>query len=465
VTSAAVLILGAISPTQAETWNLPGGGSWNTPASWNPAAVPNAVGANAMFNGGATASNPAQTGNRNITLDGAQTVGSIMFNNDLSTFTNTLAVGTGTTLTFDGIGTGPATITTMGGGTGNSTISAPMVLADSVTAFVNNTAATSAAGSLNLTAAIAGAGGFTKEGDGLMTFGTGLKTYSGATVLNGGRTRISNAAQPSATSSFTINAGAQLTLITSATYNFGSGPLNLNGSGATSGPSAVFPGAIRNDTGLVITIGNQIVLQSNTVVHVQAAAGTGSSATPTGAMTFSNIVSGPGSLSLTAPNSNIDQGTLFLTANNSYAGGTFVNGGIIAVSGASATLGTGDVTVDDVLSPTSIARLMIQSNVLNAIADTAALSLGGGGVLGVADDGFIDLQNGVNETVAALFLDGVAQAPGTYGSSASGAEHIDNEYFSGAGIITVAAAVPEPGSASMLLAGFVALFGRRRFRR
>jgi len=469
-TSTAVLFLCAIPSAQAETWNLVGGSSWNVPANWNPASVPNAVGANATFNNAATSLNPSQSGNRTITLDAIQTVGSINLNNDAAnSFTNTISVGVGAnSLVFDELGAGPATITVSSivGATGNNTISAPMTLTDSVTAFVNNVTASSAAGALNLTGTMSGPGGFTKSGLGMATFGTGAKTYTGPTVLNGGRTRISNVAQPSATSSFTINAGAQLTLIAAGTFNFGNGPLNLNGTGLGAGSTpGNFPGAIRNDSGLVITIGNQIVLQSNSLVHVQAAAGTGTSATPTGSMTFSNIVSGPGSLTLTAPNSNIDQGTLFLTGSNSYLGGTFVNGGIIALSGAAATLGMGDVTVDDALSPDSIARLMIQSGVLNAIADTATLSLGGGGVLGVADDGFIELQSGVNETVSALFLDGLAQVPGTYGSSDSGAEHVDNEYFSGTGIITVVAAVPEPGTASMLLAGLGAMLGARRFRR
>src|SRR5439155_9007852 len=135
-------------------------------------------------------------------------------------------------------------------GTGNNSFAEPLVLNDSVNGIVNQTTSSSAAGSLNLTATMSGTGGFTKSGDGLATFGTGAKTYTGATVVNGGRMRISSAAAPTATSSLTVNTGGQLNLITAATYAFGSGPLNLNGSGPTSGPFAVFPGAIRNDTGL-----------------------------------------------------------------------------------------------------------------------------------------------------------------------------------------------------------------------
>ena len=81
---------------------------------------------------------------------------------------------------------------------------------------------------------------------------------------------------------------------------------------------------------------------------------------------------------MTAPNSNIDQGFLVLTGANTYSGGTLVAGGILQVNGANATLGTGNVTVDNATSPSSIARLQILAGVSNAIADTATLSLAGG---------------------------------------------------------------------------------------
>ena len=409
--------------------------------------MPNAIGASAIFN--------SPTANRIVTNDSGAagfTVGSISLD-IASTFTNSLTTGTaGSNLKLNNGGAG-VTITTTGTGTGNNTISVPLVFNDSVTAIVNQTSATSGAGSLNLTAAISGPGGFTKQGDGLATLGTGTKTYTGATTLNGGRLRTSLLASPTATSSFTINAGAQLTLISAGTYTLGSGPLNLNGTGATSGPFAVFPGAIRSDTNLAITIANQVILQTNTLLHVEGSA--------TGSLTFTNSVSGPGSLTLAAPNSSANQGQLVLNAANSYLGGTFVNGGTIVLNSAFATLGAGSVTVDDFLSPLSIAKLTIQSSVLNGIADTATLTLAGGGVAGLADENFVELQTGVIETVSGLVLGGVAQGPGTYGSTLSGAANINDEYFSGTGIVTV---VPEPGAAAMLLSGLGMVIGLRRRR-
>ena len=457
------LVGGARSAPAAIIWNLPADGSWNAAANWNPNTIPNATGANATFNNAASANNPAQTANRTITADAAQTVGSIVFNNDAANaFTNSVTAGTNGSIIFDEVGAGPATISVPAGpGTGNNTISAPVTLNDNLVAQVDNVNTASATGALNLTATMSGTGGFTKQGDGLVTFGTGAKTYTGPTVLSGGRMRMSSAARAQSTSSFTINAGGQLDLISASSYTLG-GPLILNGSGATSGPFAVFPGAIRNDTGLVVTITNAVTLQTNSLIHVQATAGTGSSASPTGSLTLSNTVSGPGKLTLTAPNSNIDQGSLILTGANTYTGGTLVAGGILQVNGATANLGTGNVTVDNASSPSSIARLSISTGVLDAIANNATLSLAGGGTAGVADQNFAILGAGVNEVVGGLVLGGVNQTtPGTYGSTASPATFQSDDFFSGPGVVTLAA-VPEPASLSLLALGAVTICARRR---
>jgi fibronectin-binding autotransporter adhesin len=436
----------------ASIWNIPAGGSWNTAANWNPGVVPNAVGDNATFNNAASGSNPAQTGNRTVTLDGAKTIGSLALNADAANaFTNTISTGTGGPLTFDEAGSGPATIVTNGPGTGNHTISVAMVLSDNLVATVNQQNTASAALSLNLTAVISGAGGFTKAGDGGATFGTGAKTYTGATNINGGRLRASIGASPTATSSLTIN-GGQLDLISNGTHTFGSGPLNLNGAGPTTGQFAAFPGAIRPDSGLVITITNSVVLQSNSVIHSQSASGVGS-------ITFSGAVSGPGKLiaAATAHDASVGQIILSGAAGNTYSGGSEVVAGALVANGTSLNaFGSGDVMVDsgNATFAGSSAKLFIQSGASNAIADSATLFLTGGNVAGVADDGYADLGAGINEIVSGLFLGGVQQfAPGTYGATGSAATFINDEYFAGTGVVTL---VPEP-SCRMLLG--VALCG------
>jgi autotransporter-associated beta strand protein len=174
-------------------------------------------------------------------------------------------------------------------------------------------------------------------------------------------------------------------------------------------------------------------------------------------------VSGPGSLTLTARPHNADLGTLVLQGANTYSGGTTVNGGTLRLSGSGATLGSADVTVVSASAAftNASARITIETGVLNALADTATLSLAGGNVSGVADDGFIDLQFGVNEVVRGLLLGGVEQPFGTYGSSFSTASFKLDEYFSGPGIVTV---IPEPGTAAMLLAGLGGFAAMRRRR-
>lgn len=456
-----LLLIGHFPLAKAGTFNLPAGGSWNAPATnWNPAVVPNAIGDNATFNNAVSGSNPAQTGNRTVNLDGSKTVGSIDFNNDaVNAFSNTIATGSGGPLVFDETGAGPATIdvNSIAGATGNNTISVAMTLTDTVVANVNNVTATSAAGALNLTGTVAGPGGVTKNGDGLMTFGTGAKTYTGATVLNGGRTRMSVAAHPSATSGMTINSGAQLTLITASNYTFGPNALNLNGNGAVSGPFAAFPGAIRNDTNVAAVITNAVNLQSTTTIHVQGSA--------TGSTTLSGNVGGIGGLVAGANPHDANLGQLVLSGSNSYSGGSTARAGSLVAAGASVNaFGTGDVTVESAsLSfAGSQARISIQTGATNAIDDAAYLFLNGGGSAGLADDGHADLGAGINETVRRLYFDGFVQLAGTYGSSSSAATYQSDEYFSGSGIVTVL--VPEPTSLALVLLGIIGLLGKRRLR-
>ncbi len=162
---------------------------------------------------------------------------------------------------------------------------------------------------------------------------------------------------------------------------------------------------------------------------ITLAAGGGTFNTTTGNMTFNGVITGPGSLTKISAN------TLTLGGPNNYAGGTTVNAGTLIVSGASATLGSGNITVQGITAGTS---LVIQSSVGNAIDDNAILSLAGGGTLGVPDLGFANLDTGIAEIVGSLLLGGVQQAQGlTYGSTASGAVVRSDEYFVGAGVVSI----------------------------
>ena len=85
-----------------------------------------------------------------------------------------------------------------------------------------------------------------------------------------------------------------------------------------------------------------------------------------------------------------------------------MSAGLLAVTGATATLGSGNVTVLDAGTGAG-GGLLIQTGVLNAIGDNAMLSLSGGSTPDVADVGFAFLEAGVNDRIGALVLGGVAQ--------------------------------------------------------
>lgn len=466
--ASATAILAAFhaSPINGQTFVPPSGtAGWEISANWNSQVVPNSIGAAVIF------ADP--NANRTIQVNSGPagfTVGSITFNNDTA-FTNALQTGTsGSNLKLDNGGLGASLIFNGSGPSlANQTISAPMAFIDNVTAFINyaanSTATITTQGAFNWTGSASGPGGFTKKGPFVMTMQTAAKQYTGLTLLDtdSGRLRISVSGQPTQTSSVTVMPGAQIEFITAGgAYSLGPGPVILNGSGLgpTSAPGD-FPGALRPAANIATSLSNAVVLQTDTLLHVQGAAN--------GVLTLSGVVSGAGKLTLSGLNSDADLGRLLLSNDNIYTGGTTVNAGTLELSGLSASLGLGNVEILNAQVLTNpagiagaVAKLRIDSGVLDGIADDAILSLAGGRISGLADDGFAELQANVNERVGGLVLGGVPQIPGTYGSTASGAQFQLDEYFSGPGMITV---VPEPGAAVMLLGGLGVLAGLRRSRR
>lgn len=138
---------------------------------------------------------------------------------------------------------------------------------------------------------------------------------------------------------------------------------------------------------------------------------------------------GNGSLTKSGP------GNLVVSGAGSYTGATIIADGKLTVSGAVASLGIGNVTVQGTAIGSALA---IQGGATDAIDDVATLSLAGGGVAGVPDAGYADVEAGLNEVVAQLVLGGIPQMNGrTYGSSSSTAMVQSDEYFLGGGLITV----------------------------
>jgi PEP-CTERM motif len=219
----------------------------------------------------------------------------------------------------------------------------------------------------------------------------------------------------------------------------GSGGALVFGSVGTPTSNLVMHGAFTLNDNLTITAGTQATTTIPLTIDLQY------------------TISGPGGLTKTGTGnlliSTSYTGPLPPPTPNTYAGGTTVRGGTVTVSGIG-RLGTGNVTVET----TATSLTLLTTGLSDVIADTATLSLAGGGTPGVADAGFIDLSSGANETVGGLILAGVSQLPGVYTSATS------PEFILGSGTITVAG-VPEPGTLGLAGLAAAGLAVRRACRR
>ena len=113
-----------------------------------------------------------------------------------------------------------------------------------------------------------------------------------------------------------------------------------------------------------------------------------------------------------------------LTNANTYSGGTFINGGTL-IAAHDGALGGGNVS----LTASCVTLTLQNGPTNNYIADAASLSIVRGSTVN------LDFT-GTPDTIGSLIVDGVAQAPGLYGSAASGAPNQLPE-FTGAGQVLV----------------------------
>lgn len=323
--------------------------SWNVNSNWSTGTFPNGVGASATF------TSPAS--NELVNLNQAITVGTITVTNN-GTSILTIQNGTAGNLIFDAAGTGPATLTLNGTNsvTNNVVVSASVSLTDSLTVTNNNVAGTGS-GTLTFTGTLLGSGGFTKDGLGRTSFTNATKAYTGATVINQGRLRVTTLGQMTGTSSILVNSSGSLYLDSVGTYSLGnpaSAVITINGDGdGGSGTLAQTQGALRTNAVGNYTLTNAVALGSNATVHVD---GSTSILLLNGELTGSSTLtkSGAGTLQLA-------------TANASLTGGTLVQNGTIAVN-SGANMGTGALS----LAQTAGSSTAITLN--NAIQSIGSLS-------------------------------------------------------------------------------------------
>ena len=222
------------------------------------------------------------------------------------------------------------------------------------------------------TGSIAGGGALTKSGNGSLSI-TNANSYTGGTTLNAGQLNINNA---SALGTGTLvlaggtidnTSGAPITLATNNAQTW-SGDFAFGGTNA-----------LNLGTGAVSLTGNRTVTTSGS-----------------GALTVGGIISGAFGLTKAG------NGTLILTAANTYTGTTTVNGGTLQVDtgGAVATLGSGPVTIG---SGGTLAFLRADTSltISNAFSGTGALAFNGTGVSGQSSYVITGSNNGFSGTITA----------------------------------------------------------------
>ena len=395
-----VLIGGTVSVTS--TWNISGGGSWNSAGSWDAGGIPNSVGGTAIF--GAAITGPAT-----VTLDSSPTIGAITFNN--SSFGYTIIPGSGGTLTLSNSGN-PVPLADSNG---NHTLAVPINLSDNLAVSVANTGDT-----LTISGVLANtstAKTLTKTGPGTLVL-TAANTYgpSAGTVgthLNAGTINVQNnsalgagdvsiggaatvqsgAAGLTLANNFVIGNGLTETVDTNgntltlsgaisdtsanggltAASTIGGGTLLLTGTNTYGGTTTINPGATvqvgnNGSTGSISTTG--AVVDNGVLAFNRSDAST---------IVVGGAISGSGNLTQNGGSGNI----LRLNGTNSYSGGTTINSGTIQ-EGANGAIGSGDLIV-------------AASATLDLNGNSATFGgLSGGGVIDSTSAGAMTLSMGNN---------------------------------------------------------------------
>lgn len=278
-------LLASGSQMKAQTWTVDANGTWSNGLNWLGGSPADAVDAIADF------STLDILANRTVTLDGPRTVGQLRFG-DLNGNQNWI-------LTTNAGSDSILTLTTSAG--------TPLIT-------VNNNAATNRV-------ILGGTQGLVKLGGGSLTLQGSANSFSGTTVVSNGILFLNKAAGvTSIPDDLVIHSGAMVVFTSAAdqiadssvvTVNSG-GVLNLNNRSDTIGTLILNGGVVTNNSGsptLQVTGGFEV--RSGEIYSVLA--GTGKVLTKTG------------------------PGTVVLSANNTYSGGTSISEGVLQI-------GDGDTT-------------------------------------------------------------------------------------------------------------------------
>ncbi len=189
----------------SSVWTGPAGGSWAAAGNWLNGVIASGPGGTADFN------TLTMVSNLGVSLDGARTIGQIIFGDAGGNHNWTLNTGSGGPLTLDGAAT-------------------PVIT-------VNN------GGSNMIDAVLAGTQGMIKNGPGLVGL-TAVNTYLGPTVVDGGVLLLNhgntNPSTLNSSASLTINAGGTVQVgldnsLAGSTSVIGTLPVTINAGGLLTG--------------------------------------------------------------------------------------------------------------------------------------------------------------------------------------------------------------------------------------
>ena len=215
VTSApALLIISA--PAGSGIWTNRGGGSWSATGNWTNALVAGGTDAAADF------STVSLSANATVTLDGARTVGSLLFDDQNYSTKHNWTVSTGSG--------GPLTLAVSSG--------APNVAINSATNMIS--------------AVVAGTQGFTKVGPGYLTL-SGAGTITGTISVNNGTLEVQS---KSGDTPYAVAPGATLKLGYSTGGGYANTALTISGAGSAATTGFYLAG------GKTYNSSGQIVLQA-----------------------------------------------------------------------------------------------------------------------------------------------------------------------------------------------------------
>jgi autotransporter-associated beta strand protein len=449
----------------SETWNT-SNGNWTLDGGTNNIAWNNANNDTALFGGTA-----GTVTNMGVTVGGLIFTAAYTLTSNTVTFGSAGSISNTAAVTISSILAGTGPITKDGSGaltlSGANTYSGGTVInAGTVNIGADNNLGNSAGGitfngsaSLNHTATFSTTRSITLNNNAVVTFPSGIGqtlTISGPVTGNGGVfvTSYENLTLSSAGNNFTGpvwigytslgNIGGNGTRLTVNSIGDGASPVTFgyantapgqghdqafiwNGSsdlvlnnryfqfGPVANPSVYGSGMIENANA---GSANTITINTDLVVS-----GTGSGISKyltlrgvnTGTNTFAGkIVDGTGTpIALIKDNA----GTWVLSGNNTYSGTTLLSAGTLKANGANA-LGASNVTVT---------AGTLQIDAANALADTATLRL--------PSATGVNLVMNANDTVGALYLNGVQQPNGIYTRSGLG-----SGWMTGTGTLTVGSA-------------------------